>query len=122
MRQRSPWKKQFDLNELTTHEEFAEFVSQMAVITATSHARGSYASSPAQFKEVIAAVLGRYPAHKAWGQSVARVAGAYRLQVASDFECFRGWVDRNYADGWAARGHDKDSKGKGHDDGRVREL
>lgn len=96
VRQLSPWKKGFPLETLTTYDELAEFVAQIAVVTATSHARGTYAKSPAQFKEVIAAVLGRYPAHKAWGASVARVATAYREQVLADFGCFKDFVRRNY--------------------------
>ena len=82
---------------MQTYNELAEFVSQIAVVTATSHARGSYGKSPGQFKEVIAAVLGRYPAHKAWGASVARVAAEYREQVLIDFECFRKFVETNYS-------------------------
>lgn len=96
VRQLSPWKAGFPLETLTTYDGMAEFVAQIAVVTATSHARGTYAKSPAQFKEVIAAVLGRYPAHKAWGASVARVATAYREQVLVDFQCFKDFVRRNY--------------------------
>ena len=96
VRQRSPWKAGFDLGALENYNELAEYISQVAVITATSHARGTYAKSPAQFKEVIAAVLGKYPAHKAWGASVARVAEAYGKQVTADFECFRDWVEASF--------------------------
>ena len=96
VRQLSPWKKGFPFDSLRTYDDLAEFVSQIAVITATSHARGTYAKSPAQFKEVIAAVLGRYPAHKTWGASVAQVAEAYREQVLIDFKCFKEFVNRNY--------------------------
>ena len=39
VRQRSPWKAALDLGDLRTYAEFAEFVTQIAVVTATSHAR-----------------------------------------------------------------------------------
>ena len=42
-----------DLSVLNTYAEFAEFVQQIAVITATSHVRGSVGHSPVQFKEVL---------------------------------------------------------------------
>ena len=96
VRQRSPWKSSFSIGDLETFDDLAEYVAQIAVITATSHARGTYSASPAQFKEVIAAVLGRYPAHKAWGASVARVAAEYREQVLLDFNCFQQFVARNW--------------------------
>ena len=61
-------------------------------MTATSHTRGSVGRSPAQFKEVIGALLGDATARDAWAQRVAETAARYRAQVLLDYDCFRGWV------------------------------
>ena len=93
VRQRSPWKASMDLGVLNTYAEFAQFVTQIAVITATSHTRGSVGKAPGTFKEVIHAALGPQYARATWGVSVSMVAAAYRKQVQEDFECFREYVD-----------------------------
>jgi hypothetical protein len=81
VRQRSPWKTSINLDALTTYADFAQLVQQIAVITATSHARGTVGHSPGQFKEVVAAALGSPYATATWGISVARLAATYHEQV-----------------------------------------
>ena len=99
VRQRSPWKVELDLSMLQTYAEFAQYVSQIAVVTATSHTRGTVGLAPGQFKEVISAALGEQYARATWGVAVTRVASAYRQQVLLDFDCFRKLVDANYSHG-----------------------
>lgn len=95
VRQRSPWKTAFDLSKLKSHKDIHEFAAQVAVVTATSHTRGTVGKSPGQFKQVIASVLGGSRARKAWGDSVAMVARHYRQQVLLDFECYRAYAQQN---------------------------
>ncbi|CAB9519586.1 Uncharacterized protein conserved in bacteria (DUF2252) [Seminavis robusta] len=98
VRQRSPWKDSLDLDSLTDPDDFNQFVSQMAISTATSHVRGSVAKAPGDFKHVIGTVLGGSE-HKRqeWGQVLAKVSRGYREQVLLDFECFRDYVQEHYA-------------------------
>ena len=114
VRERSPYKAEFDLGALDDYEDFAQYgsraelksikigtrcrstraeefpryVEAIAEVTATAHVRGSVGNAPATFKEVIKAVLGTSYARETWGVSVARVAMAYREQVLLDYECF----------------------------------
>lgn len=97
VRQRSPWKSGFALDALSSYADLAEFVQQIAVITATSHARGSVSSSPGQFKEVVSAALGAPFARATWGVAVSNLAAAYREQVLLDFQCFQDFVRSNYS-------------------------
>lgn len=94
VRQRSPWKSSPDLDELKEPAEFITFMEQVAIATATSHARGTLAKSPGQFKHVIASVLSHWTDRTIWGKAVAEVANDYRKQVLLDFACFRDYVDR----------------------------
>ena len=94
IRQRSPWKASFDLSMLNTPRKLANYAEQAAVVTATSHARGTVGRSPAQFKEVIAQVLGPKRARNAWAERVAQIAEGYRKQVLADYECFKAMVER----------------------------
>ena len=96
VRQRSPWKKGINIAKFSTTASFNEYVNQVAVITATSHTRGSVGHAPVQFKEVIASALGADEASEAWSNAVVRVAVAYREQVLRDFTCFKEWHDNNY--------------------------
>eukprot|EP00966_Prymnesium_polylepis_P333157 7388624-Prymnesium_polylepis.2 len=96
IRERSPWKSSFDLDSLRDLPEFIEFVRQTAVVTATSHARGSVGHSPSSFKEVISSVLGAPEARDAWGAQVASIAAGYREQLQLDYECFKEWVLTHY--------------------------
>ncbi|KAL7522792.1 hypothetical protein ACHAWX_007496 [Stephanocyclus meneghinianus] len=57
IRQRSPWKSSFALDELKNHNAFVEFIDQIAIATATSHVRGTVSKSPGQFKHVIKVLL-----------------------------------------------------------------
>ena len=93
---RSPWKSSPDLDELKEPAEFITFMEQVAIATATSHARGTLAKSPGQFKHVIASVLSHWTDRTIWGKAVAEVANDYRKQVLLDFACFRDYVDKNY--------------------------
>ena len=97
VRQRSPWKAGFDLASLLTYADLAEFVQQLAAVTATSHARGTAGNAPAQFKEVVTAALGSPFARATWGVSVASIAAAYREQVLLDFGCFTDYVRSNFS-------------------------
>lgn len=97
VRQRSPWKAGFDLASLSSYADLAEFVQQIAVVTATSHARGTVGKSPGQFKEVVSAALGMPFARATWGIATANMAAAYREQVLHDFECFKEFVEANYS-------------------------
>jgi uncharacterized protein (DUF2252 family) len=97
IRQRSPWKESFELEDLTDPDEFSEFMSQIAEATATSHVRGSVAKKPGDFKSVIQALLGNSKAkRKTWGRAVAVLASAYHEQVLLDFECFQEYVSDKY--------------------------
>ena len=97
VRQRSPWKAGFDLSSLSSYADLAEFVQQIAVVTATSHARGTVGKSPGQFKEVVSAALGMPYARATWGIAAANVASAYREQVLHDYKCFKEFVEANYS-------------------------
>eukprot|EP00978_Attheya_sp_CCMP212_P025531 scaffold82319_cov41-Attheya_sp.AAC.1 len=96
VRQRSPWKDSFDLDDLTDLDDFKEFIQQVAIATATSHTRGTVAKSPGQFKHVIAAVLGKKSDRNLWGEAVARVALSYHQQVLRDFSCFQAHIQNQY--------------------------
>ena len=89
----------FDLASLQTYADLAEFVQQLAAVTATSHARGTAGTSPAQFKEVVSAALGKPFARATWGVSVASIAAAYREQVLLDFGCFTDYASSNFSVG-----------------------
>lgn len=93
VRQRSPYKESLDLDSLTTYAELAEYVEQIAMITATSHTRGTVGKPPGTFKEVIAAAFGSTYARATWGVSVAKIAAAYREQVLLDYQCFREYAE-----------------------------
>jgi len=96
VRQRSPWKASFPVEMLTTAAQFNRFVEQVAVVTATSHARGTVGRSPAQFKEVITHALGHKKARHAWGKRVTEVAESYRQQVLADYQCFKEFVQDKF--------------------------
>lgn len=101
VRQRSAYKASIDLDTMRSYSEFAEYVQEIAVITATSHTRGTYGKSPGEFKEVIAAVFGQTYARTTWGISVAKVAASYREQVLLDYNCFAEFVSSNMTK-WAS--------------------
>ena len=96
VRQRSPWKASFDLDKLTSYAEFTEFVRQVSVVTATSHARGTVGKSPAQFKEIVARVLGGPSAKATWSVAVSLIAAAYHDQVQLDYVCFREYYEHTF--------------------------
>ena len=100
VRQRSPWKAEFDLSKLKTYAAYAEYIQAIAISTATSHVRGTVAKAPATFKDVIAAAFGKSYAKETWGVSVAKVAAAYREQVILDFDCFAAYAKNESA--WPA--------------------
>ena len=91
VRQRSPWKKGYDVNKLA-QPDFRAFVEQVAIITATSHTRGSVGAAPVRFKDVIARAFADGAAVERWGEYIALIAAAYREQVLLDFGCFRKWA------------------------------
>jgi uncharacterized protein (DUF2252 family) len=96
VRQRSPWKHEFDIDTLTDPDDFSDFVKQIATATATSHTRGSEAKAPGAFKDVIKSILGHKFNRQHWGDAVANLAFAYREQVLFDFQCFQGYVEDYY--------------------------
>jgi len=96
VRQRSPWKSEFDISGITDPGEFIDFMEQVAIATATSHARGTESKSPGQFKHVIASALGHWADRTVWGKAVASAAMHYREQVLLDWQCFKEFVDKEY--------------------------
>ena len=96
VRQRSPWKEDYDLDSLIDYDDILDFMEQIAIITATSHARGTAAKSPGQFKHVIASVLRHWVDRKIWGKAINDVANQYHEQVMKDFDCFTDFVKENY--------------------------
>ena len=100
VRERSPWKASFDLDEFDTYAEYARYVQAIAATTATSHVRGTVAKAPATFKDVVAAAFRESYARETWGVSVAKVAAAYREQVILDYDCFAAYAANESA--WPA--------------------
>jgi len=98
VRERSPWKAAPNLQTLFRDSgDFIDFTEQIAIVTATSHARGTVSKSPGQFKHVIANVLKHWTNRMVWGDAVYRVAQEYREQVLLDFNCFKTYVEENYS-------------------------
>jgi len=97
VRERSPYKSSFDLDTLTNHRDFNEFMEQIAVAAATAHVRGTVAKSPGQFKHVITLLLAGGRNRRRWSDLVAKIALSYRSQVLLDFECFRQHVQENFS-------------------------
>ena len=96
VRQRSPWKDAPNLDKLTDPEEYADFIGQIAMATATSHVRGSVSKKPGAFKDVIKALLGKKSKRRTWGKAVSLLASSYHKQVLLDYECFANYVKENY--------------------------
>jgi len=88
VRQRSPYKAGFDLDQLTDFRDFTEFIEQISIATATAHSRGSTADAPGQFKHVIKHLMAGAHNRRRWSQLVAAIAISYRKQVLLDFNCF----------------------------------
>ena len=113
VRQRSPWKESYDLDTLVHHKDFMEFSAQIAKATATAHVRGTVAKAPAEFKEVVDAIMSEKEAREEWGEILERIARAYHKQVLLDYGCFKEYVDAKYgADSEAAV--DDDSTNRVH--------
>lgn len=96
VRQRSPWKDSFDLDNLSDRNEFKDFAEQIAIATATSHVRGSVAKAPADFKNVIDAIMLDQQDRKEWGKGVENFAQAYHQQVLLDYKCFCEFIEAKY--------------------------
>jgi uncharacterized protein (DUF2252 family) len=98
VRQRSPWKNSINLDKLTHPDDFNDFIAQIAMATATSHVRGTVAKAPAEFKHVIYSIFKEKKSNKKkWGKRIAKLARIYHEQVLLDYECFRAYVNANYA-------------------------
>jgi uncharacterized protein (DUF2252 family) len=95
VRQRSPWKATFNLSTLTNRRDFEEFAEQIAIVTATSHVRGSAAAPPGDFKHVIRDLLSGTHRRKKWAKTLSELAHAYREQVVLDFHCVEQYVQSN---------------------------
>lgn len=93
IRQRSPWKSSIDIDKLKHEHDFEEYVEQIALATATAHVRGSVAKPPADFKHVVASVLGTKSIRKQWTRFLTGLAMSYRDQVLLDYQCFKDYVD-----------------------------
>jgi uncharacterized protein (DUF2252 family) len=96
VRQRSPWKEGFNLALLSDPQEFRDFAEQIAMSTATSHVRGSVAKAPAEFKNVIDAIMLNTHDRNEWGQGVENFAQAYHQQVLLDYQCFCEFIEHKY--------------------------
>ena len=57
VRQRSPYKRSFNIDNIHDHRVYEEYIEQIAKITATAHTRGSVSKSPGQFKHNIKRLL-----------------------------------------------------------------
>lgn len=93
VRERSPYKTEFDLDLLTEPRDFNEFIEQVAIATATAHVRGTVSKSPGQFKHVIKLLLSGGQRRSRWVALVVKIALSYRHQVLLDFECFKQYVE-----------------------------
>ena len=111
VRQRSPWKDSFNVDDLTKKDDFVDFLSQVALgmyqgifflcllclckyiaqriracllATATAHTRGTVAKPPADFKNSIKALLGDKSIRKQWTRFLTGLAMSYRKQGKLD--------------------------------------
>ena len=80
--------KKFDIDQLVKYSDFTDFVRQVSIVTATSHARGTVGKSPAQFKEIVSSVLGPASAKATWSVAVSLIAAAYHEQVVGQWTFF----------------------------------
>jgi uncharacterized protein (DUF2252 family) len=96
VRERSPWKEDFELDLLRTESSLIGFVHQLAISVATSHVRGNVADAPDDFKNTIEQRLGDTMNFQTWSDIVIDTAAAYHAQVQTDFECFRSRVELHY--------------------------
>jgi len=99
VRQRSPWKTSLDYGKLTDPRAFIEVIEQIAIITATSHVRGSVSKSPAQFKHVVKLLLAGDHNRRRWNDLITDIALRYHEQVLLDFECFQEYVKELFPSG-----------------------
>ncbi|KAL3773051.1 hypothetical protein ACHAW5_000468 [Stephanodiscus triporus] len=96
VRERSPYKESFDLGTLKNQRVFNEFIEQIAIATATAHTRGTVSKSPGQFKHAIKLLLGGQHKRDRWSKLVAMIAMNYSDQVKLDFDCFKGYIKKNF--------------------------
>ncbi len=96
VRERSPWKENFDLERLVKENDLLEFMEQVAFTTATSHVRGNIAQAPGDFKNVISILFKDSSRQLQWSQAITDIAAAYHEQVHIDFECFQSRVQAHY--------------------------
>lgn len=118
VRQRSPWKDDFDISSLVDVDDFSEYSIQIAKAMATSHVRGSVAKPPGDFKQVIGTLFRNDTNEKKekkkkqqktkdthqdhhqrrliWIQNLIRLSFIYHDQVLLDYKCFSEYVSTNY--------------------------
>ncbi len=96
VRERSPWKDDLDLDDVTKFDDFKGLMEMVAIATATSHTRGTQAKAPGEFKQVIDQIFVYKSQKKRWGEHVASAAQLYHQQVKLDYNCFKEYVDTNY--------------------------
>jgi hypothetical protein len=115
VRQRSPWKDEPDLDDddWKDPDDFAEYMEQIALSVATSHARGTDVVKRSNgFKHVINEVFGevvgysdksstkdgnnprtnaRERRHR-WAETIVQLAVAYHEQLELDYGCFKRYI------------------------------
>lgn len=96
VRERSPWKEEFDLDKLESEKDYAEFISQVAFTVATSHVRGNVAPVPGDFKNTITMMFQDASRLDQWSQAIVDLAAAYHDQIDLDFQCFQRQVNAYY--------------------------
>lgn len=115
VRQRSPWKDEPDLNDddWKDPDDFAEFMRQIALSVATSHARGTDAVKHSKgFKAVVNQLFGETTEHvdksserdggsprtnaqerrHRWTETIVQLAVAYHEQLELDYGCFKSYI------------------------------
>jgi len=107
--QRSPWKNSPNLDKIKHKNDFTEFMSQVAISTATSHVRGNIAEAPGDFKHAIKALFGTWPRRHAFSTYISVVAYAYHQQVSLDYTCFKNYVLSNYSSYGSYESSDNDT-------------
>lgn len=74
---------------LISHDsmEWHHFDSEQPTATATAHTRGTVAKPPADYKHVVASVLGEKSVRKEWTRFLTGLAMSYRRQGKAKGRC-----------------------------------
>ena len=79
------------------HKVFLLITAQFDYKNDLNLSRKAHATSPAQFKHVIASALYDAGNRAVWKAAVTSLARNYHEQVLLDFECFKEFVRDNYS-------------------------